>query len=265
MLEICLPTVCYDSVNLFSVFAELQNQIRRSSDDKVIVRIPSYEFLNDGTNLFLLVCLSVLIEQDGKKMFVDETFNVDFRNDKFIRFFRLNETVEIIDLVRNVISGNISVDTDDFEEELVSLIAEIYNNAREHSNTNNIMGICYKPQDGGIKDKLCFCCYDTGVGVIGNVRHFIFDGDDSDLLKSYLAGVNFLRWALTSGHSTKTKFARGLGLNQLLEFSKANYGFFRICNENVLFEQNSVGEQEFKELSSRFFGSFFEIHIVEQS
>lgn len=265
-MEICLPSVHSGGVGLFTDFADLQNQIRCSSDNAVIVYIPSYKFLNDRTNLFLLVCLSALVEQCQKKMFVEKSFDVHFRSDEFIRFFQLNETTEIINLVRNVVSGNISVDTtDEFEEELISLIAEIFNNAREHSKTNNIMGICYKPQDGSVKDKLCFCCYDTGIGIIGNVRHHLIGDDATPIFKTYGAGVYFMQWALASGNSTETKFARGLGLNQLLEFSKKYRGFFRICNEDVLFEQNSAGEQKFKKLNSKFFGSFFELHITEQS
>lgn len=67
-------------------------------------------------------------------------------------------------------------------------------------------------------------------------------------------------------NSTKSteQCPRGLGLNRLLEFSKINHGLFRICNENILFEQNSFGNQNYQELGNRFLGSFFEMHIMEQ-
>ena len=267
MLELYLPTNFSDSVDFFSKVASLQNEIRDSYDGEILIRLPDSDFLNDRTNLFLLSCLAALGKQKDKKILVDVTFDFGFgfQNDTFIKIFQLKDTTEIIDLFRNEISGNIPIKmTDDFEEEFVSLIAEIYANAKEHSKADFIMGISYKSRDEYGKEKLCFCCYDTGVGIIGNVRHFIFGDYVTKRLQTYMAGVSFLQWALKSGNTTKTGgYARGLGLARLLQFSEVNHGFFRICNEDVLFEKNSDGKPTFKKLEGEFLGSFFEMHIME--
>ena len=264
-MELYLPANFSDSVDFFSKVASLQNEIRGSYGRDVLIRLPDSDFLNDRTNLFLLSCLVALGKQEDKKILVDVAFDFGFQNDTFIKIFQLNDTTEIIDLVRNEISSNMPIKmTDDFEEEFVSLIAEIYANAREHSEADFIMGISYKSRDTNGKKKLCFCCYDTGTGIIGNVRHYHIGDDTSPIFKTFAAGVYFLQWALKSGNSTKTDgYARGLGLTRLLQFSEVNHGFFRICNESVLFEKNSDGRQTLKKLEGEFLGSFFEMHIME--
>ena len=265
MLELYLPTNFSDSVDFFSKVASLQNEIRDSSDAVMLIRLPDSDFLNDRTDLFLLSCLVALGKQEDKKILVDVTFDFGFQNDTFIKLFQLKDTTEIIDLVRHEIFGNIPIKmTNDFEEEFVSLIAEIYANAKEHSKADFIMGISYKSRDEDGKEKLCFCCYDTGVGIIGNVRRYRVGDDTDPIFETFAAGVYFLQWALKSGNSTKFGgYARGLGLTRLLQFSEVNHGFFRICNEDVLFEKNSNGEQTFKKLKGEFLGSFFEMHIME--
>lgn len=264
-MELCLPNSFSDSVDFFSKVASLQNEICDSSDNEVLIRLPNSDFLNDRTNLFLLACLVALGKQKDKKVLVDVTFDFGFQNDTLIKIFQLKETTEIINLVRNDISSNIPIKmSDDFEEEFVSLIAEIYGNAREHSKADFIMGISYKSRGEDGKEKLCFCCYDTGVGIIGNVRRYRVGDDTTPVFKTFAAGAYFLQWALKSGNSTKAGgYARGLGLTRLLQFSEVNHGFFRICNEDVLFEKNSDGKQTLKKLKGAFLGSFFEMHIME--
>lgn len=200
------------AVKFFNNVADLQSKIHCSPDNKINIHLPDSSFLNNRTNLFLLACLIALGEQNKKDVYVDVKFDNYRKNDEFIRFFQLNENTDIINLVRNNISTNVPIQmSETFEEEFISSIAEIYNNAREHSNATFIMGICYKPCNEIGREKFCFCCYDTGIGIIGNVRHFL-GFDQNSLFKSYKANIILLEWALTDGETLLSRLSNALGV-----------------------------------------------------
>lgn len=67
---------------------------------------------------------------------------------------------------------------------------------------------------------------------------------------------------MKNGNTTKSP-PRGVGIDWLLSFAKVNSGYIRICNENVLFEQNQDGDITYKKLNNNFYGLFFEMHIME--
>lgn len=64
--------------------------------------------------------------------------------------------------------------TEKLKDILVSLIGEVYNNAYEHSGSKYIIGNCYnETNDNNDNSSMCFYCYDTGIGIIENVRRFL--------------------------------------------------------------------------------------------
>ena len=168
---------------------------------------------------------------------------------------------DVVKLVTKNVSHNLPINTTEkLEEILVSLITEVYNNAKEHSEATCIVGNCYTDVRG-FRKRLCFCCYDTGIGIVESVRRFL-EKDFDDNFKSYRVNEILLRWALGKGHSTK-KQPRGAGLDWLLDFAKLNRGRIRVCSEDVFFEQDFDGNRVFQPLKHKFFGSFFEMNIME--
>ena len=143
----------------------------------------------------------------------------------------------MIQIVSENISKRIPVQmTEKLKDILVSLIGEVYNNAMEHSESEYIIGSCYNENnnDSG-NSRMCFYCYDAGVGIIENIRRYLRIEDDLSF-RRYERSSKLLKWALKQETITK-KPPRCVGIDWLLNFAKVNSGYVRICNENVLFEQ----------------------------
>lgn len=260
VLDIFVPDDFFGTDDVLSFIAEMQGQVLDSSDNVVIIHLANIELLNDKTILFLLSCLDAFGRQKSKKVkfLVNSSSNPNVES---VELSLLKEVNDVVRLVTDNVSRNLPIKTTEkMEEILVSLIAEVYNNAKEHSEAKCIVGNCYT-DTRDFKKRLCFCCYDTGIGIIESVRRFL--GKDSDeAFKGYKIGEILLNWALKKGNSTK-KQPRGAGLDWLLDFAKLNKGRIRVCSEDVLFEQNFDGIREFKQLKKKFSGSFFEMNILE--
>ncbi|MBR2214866.1 MAG: hypothetical protein IJ849_03790 [Selenomonadaceae bacterium] len=260
----------FNGKSAFENVADLQNKICTAKETNIDVYLTN-SFRYGKTFVFLLGCLIVLSVQFGKrlKLYLPNKRLMDHVREMGIwdyyrlkrkdlhTFFRLENPTDVIQLVaRNLEDAPIQM-TDKLNEALVSIIGEVYNNAVEHSEAKYVMGGCYKK----LRKKLYFSCYDTGVGIISNVKNY-FNINGLPSYDKFEINAKLLGWAFGKGHSTKPQ-PRGVGFDWLLDFAKINHGRVTICNNDVLFVQNPQGEKHFAELQNPFRGTFFELEIVE--
>lgn len=261
----------------FDNIAELQSKIGSSCDTDIDIHLIGAVRYGKAF-IFLIGCLIVLGINFGKKLkiylptkraykhFISMGIVGYYREQKknCRSFFRLDKSEDVVKLVEDNIKDAPIQMSDDLKELLVSLIGEVYNNAREHSEAKYVMGGCCKHRGGsGGTKRLCFFCYDTGMGIINSVKDY-FGVMNDDKYNNYDVNKKLLKWALVKGNSTK-KPPRGVGLDWLLSFAGLNKGKISICSSDVLFIQNPQGEQHFAKLQNNFEGTFFEMEIVEDS
>ena len=178
-----------------------------------------------------------------------------------MNFFRLQTQNDVVKLIEENIPKQIPIKAIEIVKDiLVSLLGEVYNNAVEHSESKYIIGNCYDDRDNA---RMCFFCYDAGIGIIESVRRY-FKRENDLSFREYERSSKLLKWALQQGNTTKTP-PRGVGIYWLLNFAKENAGYVRICNENVVFEQNTESKTIYQKLNNNFCGLFFEMHIMEDS
>ena len=266
-MEILVPNDFANDFDLFGSVADIQNKIYLAEDNEIKVSLPNTNLLRNRTRLFLLACLSAFGTQKKKNIIFRCSFPSyawDERN--LASFFQLHTKDDVIQIVSANISKRIPVQmTERVESRLVSLIGEVYNNAVEHSESEYIIGNCYnETNDDKDNSRMCFYCYDAGIGIIESVRRFL-EREYPNLFYAYRTqNAKLLKLALKKGFTTKQP-PRGVGMDWLLEFAKVNSGYVRICNENVLFEQNADGKITYQKLNNSFCGLFFEMHIMEDT
>ena len=262
-MEINAPKDFLNDFDIFNFAAKMQSEICNAQTEHITIHFPNGNLLKNKIGIFVQACLVAWGLQKLKE--VDFKFDApstvwDENNHK--DFFQLYNKNDVIKLISGRIYRNIPIQmTDKFEEILVSLMAEVYNNAVEHSEADYIIGDCYNDDNDSSKSGMFLFCYDTGIGIIESVRKFLQLSEDENF-HTYMANSKLLNWALKKGTTTKEP-PRGLGMDWLLDFAKINAGYMRICNENILFEQNTNGVTTYKELDNKFQGLFFEMHIVE--
>lgn len=263
-MEINAPKDFLNDFDIFNFAAKMQSEICNAQTEHITIHFPNGNLFKNRIGVFVQACLVAWGLQKFKK--VDFKFDApstvwDKKNPE--DFFQFRSENDVILLISSRIHHNIPIQmTEKFEEILVSLMAEVYNNAVEHSEGDYIIGNCYTDiHTANEKSRMFLLGYDTGIGIIESVRRFLEKNTD-DEFHTYKTNVGLLKWALGEGHTTKQP-PRGLGMNWLLDFAKLNSGYIRICNENVLFEQNAEGEMSYKKLENPFYGLFFEMHIVE--
>lgn len=263
-MEILIPNHFKDDFELFDYVAEIQNRICLMTENKIKVYLLDEDFLRNGIGIFLLACLNALGVQNDKEVSVYCNFpsSVWDENRNLMNFFRIQTKMDVVNLIERNISKQIPIKaTETVKDILVSLLGEVYNNAVEHSESDYIIGNCYDDRDNS--GRCCFFCYDAGIGIIESVRrYFTIDKDSS--FREYEKSSKLLKWALKKGNTTKNP-PRGVGMDWLLEFARINFGYIRICNENIVFEQNTNGKTTYKKLNNNFCGLFFEMHIMEDA
>ena len=267
-MEIPVPNNFENDFDVFDSVADIQNKICLAEETEIKISLPNEDLLRNRTGLFLLACLSAFGTQEEKNIVLNCNFpSYIWDESNFASIFqllRLPTGNDVIQLVSENISKRITLQmTEKLKDILVSLIGEVYNNAYEHSGSKYIIGNCYnETNDNNDNSSMCFYCYDTGIGIIENVRRFL-KREYPNLFHAYgKQNEKLLKLALQRGFTTKQQ-PRGVGINLLLEFAKVNSGYVRICNENVLFEQNTEGKITYKKLNNNFCGLFFEMHIME--
>lgn len=261
-MEINAPEKFLNDFDIFNFVAEMQSKISNAQVENITIHFPNGNLFENKIASFAQACLFAWGLQKLKK--VNFKFDApatvwDKKNPE--NFFQFINDKDVITLISNSVYPNIPIQmTDKFEEILVSLMAEVYNNAVEHSEGDYIIGNCNNYNNNG-KSQMCLFCYDTGIGIIESVRRYL-DKTEADEFHTYKSNARLLEWALREGNTTKQP-PRGLGMEWLLDFAKLNSGYVRICNEDVLFEQNAEGIMSYSKLENPFNGLFFEMHIVE--
>ena len=261
MVEILVPNNFKDDCEVLDYIAKIQNVIYRTSESKIKISLLNEDFLRNRIGIFLLACLNTFGAQNNK----DVSFYCNFspsvwdENINLMSFFRLQTKTDVVKLIVENISKQIPIKaTESVKDTVVSLLGEVYNNAVEHSESNYVIGHCYDDRDNA---RMCFSCYDAGIGIIESVRRYLKIEEDVSF-REYERSSKLLKWALKQGNTTKNP-PRGVGIDWLLNFAKINSGYVRICNENVIFEQNYNGRIDYKKMSNKFYGLFFEMHIME--
>jgi hypothetical protein len=140
-------------------------------------------------------------------------------------------------------------------ELFTSKAGEMYNNSMEHSGGQYVIGGKYFKNQRNI---YCFSCYDTGIGIPQKVQNSI--GQSISVVEAF-------KWAMKRGNSTankekETPIPRGLGLDLLREFAKANAGAIRICSGKVLYKYNPRKGIRYYALNHEFAGTLFEMDII---
>ena len=162
-----------------------------------------------------------------------------------------------LDLAKRIVKGMPVEMSDRLHEDMVSRIGEIFNNAYDHSSASHVIAGRYpKP-----RKKLCFVCYDTGIGIPDKVRDFLREGTASEITDEHA-----LRWAMEPFNTTvpHSDSPRGLGLGLLRDFIHLNRGRIRICTGNVLYTYDCGSasiKENFQRLNHVFYGTLFEMDI----
>ena len=263
-MEILVPDSFASEIEMFEAVAEIQDKIFLTTDDEIGISLSNPYLLQNQLGIFLLLCLNAFGAQKRKNIILRCSFPSCAWDDRDLAsYFQLHTKADVISLVTKNISKKIPVQmTEKLSDILVSLIGEVYNNAVEHSGSDYIIGNCYNESGSEENDsKMYFFCYDAGKGIIESVRRYLHKDQDA-LFQEYGVSARLLDWALKKGNTTKQP-PRGVGIDWLLGFAKSNSGYVRICNEHVLFEQNSDGAATYKRLEKKFYGLFFEMHIRE--
>jgi len=265
------------SVPLYRKTANIHNGIRTAEDDVIEIIFDAKGRVGQ-TFLFFLCTLPFIGEKHGKTLiircnqrfitllkkigFVDPlSANIELiPNETDIAPF-LKSSAKIITTQESIFSLVTAITKEapvEMSEELsalfISKVGEMFNNATEHSEAGHVIGAKYFRNQ---KYTYCFSCYDTGLGIPAKVIAAID--------KKFTHKEAFM-WAIKKGNSTanriETKIPRGLGLDLLHSFAKANDGAIRICSGKILYTYNKKGGAKYHELEVPFEGTLYEMDII---
>lgn len=251
----------------FERFANLQQKIEFGEDNEILLMLDIKERLG-LTFVFLFSTLPFFAKKHNKKIKVmmnEKTFILFkkigfFENEVYITDFdysdmivrdsnRISQDIDVFKTVTEITKEAPVIMSDALSSLFISKAGEMYNNAIEHSGGEVFGAKFFKYQ----KNTYCFSCYDNGIGIPQKVKN---------LKTEIVSDVDAFNWAMKRGNSTVMDgIPRGLGLDLLNSFVKANDGRIRICTGNVLYNFNSKGGH-IEELNSVFKGTLFEMDII---
>ena len=258
----------------YSRFAGIQQKIITSSETSILVDV-NIETRLGLSFLFCISTLPLLAQSCGKdiQIFCNKKSKQLFYNGGYISedIFNqesidiapsLRDSARVITNVNDVLTLVTEIKKDapvemseKVAEIFTSRVGEMYNNSIEHSGGEYVIGGKYFKNQ---KNTYCFACYDTGIGipqkVISNINTSFTDSEA-------------LQWALKRGNSTANQSTgmfvpRGLGLDMLRGFAKANDGTIRICSGKTLYIYNNKKGEQYFELNNSFAGTLFEMDII---
>lgn len=265
------------SVSLYRRTASIHNNIKTADEDTVEIIVDPDRRVGQ-TFLFFLSTLPFIGEKYDKKIiircnarFIELLKRVGFidnlptdkeiiPNETDITPFlkssaKLITTQEsIFSLVTTITKDAPVIMSDELSALFISKVGEMFNNAIEHSEAANVIGAKYFRNQ---KYTYCFSCYDTGVGIPNKVISSVNAG---------FSPIQAFDWAMKRGNSSanrgEVKIPRGLGLDLLHSFAKANDGAIRICSGNVLYMYNKKDGAKYYSLSHPFDGTLYEMDII---
>lgn len=257
----------------FEKFAELQETILFAKEQEIELFI-NIESRLGLSFLFCLSTLPTLAQSNGKeirifcnsksKMLFDRNGyiskeNVEANTNIAPQLYQNSRIISDVDSIYNLVTEITKEAPIEMSDDLAALftskVGEMYNNSIEHSGAQYVIGGKYYKNQ---KNKYCFACYDTGIGIPNKVKQHL-DSDMSDLAA--------FKWAMKRGHSTANRSGymqvpRGLGLGLLQNFAKTNNGAIRICSGSVLYTYTPQKGDRYYGLQHEFKGTLFEMDII---
>jgi len=167
----------------YNNFVSLQQEVLQAKQKTVSVNI-NWSGQLGRTYLFLIKCLLYLAHQHDKTLHItvsnkmyaylnemkfledDPHFDIEVEK-KSLRFRRLNQD-DHISISKDIVDNFPTELSPKLYADMVSRICEMFNDAREHSSASHVLGCRYSKQH----KKYCFACYDTGIGLIENVKTY---------------------------------------------------------------------------------------------
>ena len=193
-----------------------------------------------------LVKNSFLKTFSGEKQLCGQGNTIPFREDQEW------ENAKMVDFLKDKWLGRGWLHiSDKLRDIIVSKVAEIYLNSFEHSHSQ--IGVFSCGQHYPSLNELVLTVIDFGVGIPKNVNSYFLRKD----IKSSKA----LEWSFKSGCTTNPKnFGRGLGLDILKNFVKANEGSLEVFSLDG-FVKISQNEDIFEDRDSFFQGTLINIKL----
>lgn len=265
----------------FDGFCTVQNEIINNNATEVELRLKLTQPF--GLSFaFLIGCLPLMADSKGKilRTTLDHAIYTKLKRINIIDYYnyannmsenltkkplkcfrKISNKTDIFTLVKEI-SDEAPIDMNEkLAGIFVSRLGEMYLNALEHSEAKYTIGAKFFNER---KDKYCFCCYDTGIGIPSSVNKYRTSNGEI-----ILSDVDAVKWALKQGHSTKQAIPnsfeatvpRGVGLSLLNSFAKANQGTIQICTGKALYIYDKNGEHYYY-LDKEFMGTFFQMEII---
>lgn len=277
MYNILITKSLIMSVSLYREIAEIHNIIKTTKEKVVEIIVNSekrvglpflfllsnFPFVGEKYNKIIVIrCNQKVISLLKKVGFIDD-LAADVKiipNQTDITPF-LTSSAKIITTQESVFSLVTTITkeapvkmSDELSALFISKVGEMFNNATEHSDAPYVVGAKYFRNQ---KYTYCFSCYDVGVGIPEKVMAVVN--------QSFNHKEAFM-WAMRKGNSTanriEMKIPRGLGLDLLHSFAKANEGVIRICSGKILYKYTKNKGAEYYELEVPFEGTLYEMDII---
>lgn len=161
--------------------------------------------------------------------------------------------VEYINRILSLAPINLSSKAESY---LFTNIYEIFSNSSDHSEAQSGVYACghWMPT----KKQLEFSVYDTGIGIPTVIKKHI---------DSKMTSAEALRWALTTGNSTKQLndgVPRGVGLPNLLDFIGLNNGSLYILSNDIYYSYEN-GNERFIPLGHSVIGTMISFIIISDN
>ena len=242
-----------NGISSFEKFAQIQNEIRNSNFANIRIHcenttyispvvstlfgsLPHYgNFYNKNVKITYNIKNGKRYIQDvGIDKYYGNTKNVK-TNSMAVPFQSIDwKTYEGKDVEKciDAILKQLPINLEDNDRGMLfSIIGEIFNNAKDHSGIQEKSNIrvYYCAYWNSKRDTYIVSIYDTGVGISKNVSNY---------LNKQVSDSEAITWALGDGNSTQNtanmEYTRGIGLNSLEKFIKANKGELFLGSGNAI-------------------------------
>lgn len=150
--------------------------------------------------------------------------------------FQTENEIEFLDYINNRLLSRSELPnmTKDLVKKIAESIFEIFNNAKIHSESNQVF-CCgqFFPR----KNTIEFSITDIGIGIKNRIQKY----ENIDI-----PAEKAIQWAMIPGNSTKRDDPGGLGLALLLEFTQMNRGAIQIASDEGYYSFNENYEKLLK-------------------
>lgn len=246
-----MPRILPDSYKTFFKLANIQNTIKTCKEERIILDFSNCIFSHAIFTSFI-GALFVLAKSYNKKLtyrlnaqsklfyYIYDSGLYDFiygnnytaNNTNSIPFTEIKMADEaIIDYTNKILEYAPIKLTEKADSLLFKNIYELFNNALEHSESQNGIYGCghWFPK----KQELAFSVYDTGIGIPTSIKRKI---------NSNFSSKDAIKWSFSMNNSTLQlvdNTPRGVGLPTFLNFITLNKGFLSIVSNDICYIYNN--------------------------